>query len=687
MRLFRPIFLALLAALLPFPLLLAAEERFDLVVYGGTPAGIAAAVTAARGGASVVMIEPTRWVGGMITGGLGKTDTGNEKVIGGFAREFFTRAAAAKPGTPMWFAEPHVNLATFEKLLAEAKVTVVKSQSLAAVTRDGPRISAITLADGRTFAGRVFVDATYEGDLMARAGVKYIVGRESTAQYGESLAGFHPMPIRPRSPEVMGDDCACVGGHGPHYIHGTPAAIPALDAAGKPIFGVSETKAAAGSADGLTQAYNFRIIVTRDAANRVPFPKPTNYDPARYELLVRLLAVYPQTRFGRLFHLGAVAGGKYDLNAQGVFSTDYPGGNTGYPDGDAATRVRIWQDHIDYNQGLLYFLGHDPRVPEKLRAEANEWGLAADEFTDNAHWPYALYVREARRMIGAHVLTQKDLQQDIVKPDTIGMGSFLIDCHIVQRLVTADGYVTDEGSFIDAPVRPYQIPYRSLVPQKSECENLLVPVCLSASHIAYCSLRMEPQYMICGQASGVAALLALEKNAAVQDIDVPALQARLREQGAVLALPPPPDLSALGGIVVDDDAAEFAGDWTFSSFGDPLGTGSRHDENSHKGEKSARFTVKIPAAGRYEVRLAYVAAANRAAAVPVTIAHAAGTATATVNEKLPPPLGQHFVSLGTFPFTPAQPAVITISNAGTTGFVGIDAVQLLPVNDIGGAPR
>jgi len=657
---------------------LRAAETFDLVVYGGTPSGIAAAVTAAGGGASVVMIEPTRWVGGMVTGGLGKTDVGNDKVIGGFARDFFARAAAVKPGTPLWYAEPHVNLATFEKLLADAKITVVKPQNLRTVTRDGARITAITLADGRSFAGKIFVDATYEGDLMAGAGVKYIVGRESSAQYGESLAGFHPMPVRPRTPEVMSDDCACVGGHGPHYIHGTPAAIPALDAAGKPVFGVSESKAQPGSADGLTQAYNFRIIVTRDPANRVPFPKPTNYDPARYELLARLLTVYPQTRFGRLFHLGAVAGGKYDLNAQGLFSTDYPGGNSAYPDGDPATRARIWQDHIDYNQGLLYFLGHDPRVPEKLRAEASEWGLAADEFTDNAHWPYALYVREARRMIGVHVLTQRDLQQDVTKRDTIGMGSFVIDSHIVQRLVTADGTVIDEGSFIDAPVRPYQIPFRSLVPQKGECENLLVPVCLSASHIAYCSLRMEPQYMICGHASGLAALQALQEKCAIQDIDIAALQATLRDQGAVLELPAPPDLSALGGIVLDDDAAEFAGDWIFSSFGDPLGTGSRHDDNSQKGGKTAHFTVKIPTAGRYEVRLAYVPAANRADAIPVTIQHAEGTATAIVNQKLPPPLGKHFVSLGTFHFTPAQPAVIVISNAGTSGFVGVDALQILP---------
>ncbi|MDQ3621990.1 MAG: FAD-dependent oxidoreductase, partial [Verrucomicrobiota bacterium] len=516
-----------------------AADGFDVVVYGGTPAGLAAGIVAAREGASVIVIEPTKWIGGMVTGGLTRSDVGKQETVGGFAREFFARAAASKPGTPMWYAEPHVNLATFEAMVREVPqggIQIVKEQRLKSVAVEGARIKSITTADGKTYAGNMFVDATYEGDLMARADVSYIVGRESRDQYGEPLAGFYPMPVRPHDAEVMAGVCSCLGGKGPHYIHGTPAKIPARDDSGKLLFGVTEASAAPGSADTLSQAYNFRVVVTRRTDIRVPFPKPAKYDPSRYELLLRLIKAYPSVRFGRLFHLGAVANGKYDLNAQGLFSTDYPGGNTAYPDGDDATRDTIWQDHADYIQGMLWFLGHDPRVSRELRDETNEWGLCRDEFADNDHWPYALYVREARRMIGEYVMIQKDCQTDIIKPDSVGMGSFVIDCHIVQRIVAGDGTVTDEGSFPDAPARPYQIAYRSLAPKKAECENLLVPVCFSASHVAYCSMRMEPVYMAMGHASGLAAMMAIKHRKSVQEIDVPALQAKLREQKAVLEL-------------------------------------------------------------------------------------------------------------------------------------------------------
>ncbi|MDO8539773.1 MAG: FAD-dependent oxidoreductase [Opitutaceae bacterium] len=656
----------------------AQAKTFDVVIYGGTPAGIAAGITAARGGASVVVIEPTRWIGGMVTGGLTRTDVGNEKVIGGFAREFFARAAASKPGTPMWFAEPHVNLATFRAMLAEAKVHVVTGQRLATVVRDRNRIVRCTTEDGTEYTGSVFIDATYEGDLMPRAGVSCVVGREGRDTYGESLAGFLPMPVRPQTPEIMGSECSCLGGKGPHYVHGTPAKISARDDAGRLISGVNEARAPAGGADGLTQAYNFRLVVTRNPANRVPFPKPARYDPTRYELLLRLIREFPGVRFGRLFHLGDVANGKFDLNAQGLFSTDYPGGNVSYPDGDYATRDQIWRDHVDYIQGMLWFVGHDERVPARLRDETNAWGLCRDEFVDNGHWPYALYVREARRMVGAAVLTQQDLQKATPKPDSIGMGSFVIDCHIVQRVVTADGSVTDEGSFEDARVRPYQIPYRCITPRRAECANLLVPVCASASHIAYCSLRMEPQYMALGHASGVAALLALAGHVPVQEVDVAALQAKLREQKAVLEFAVPgTSVTTLAGIVIDDEAAEYRGSWVASGYGTPIELGSRHDGNSGKGEKAARFTVALPQTGRYEVRFAYTAAPNRASAVPVTIEHADGIASVRVNEKLAPPLGQHFVSVGIFRFTAEKPAVVGVDNAGTDGFVSVDAVQFL----------
>jgi hypothetical protein len=518
---------------------------------------LSAAIAAAREGASVLVIEPTKWIGGMVTGGLASTDVGNEKVIGGIAREFYTRAAESKPGTPLWYAEPKVNMATFTKMLAEAKVRVVKERRMRGMGRDGDSIGELITHDGTRYTGKVFIDATYEGDLMARVGVSYIIGREGRDAYDEPLAGFQPAPLRPRTVEQMSLDSPSIGGPkgAMNYVHGTPAQIPALDIAGLPLPGIGGRWQEVGTGDSKTQAYNFRVIVTRDPANRVPFPKPAGYDAERFELLGRLIDVYPGIRFSKLVYLGPIAGGKYDANAIGlVTGTDHVGANYDYPDADEPTRAKIWKDHVQYVQGFLWFLANDPRVPEDLRKQAQEWGLAKDEFVDNRNWPYALYVREARRMIGAYVMRQSDCTTQLTKPDSIGMGSFIMDSHAVQRLVAHDGTVIDEGNF-DMPVRPYQIPYRSLTPQASQCKNLLVPVCLSASHVAYGSIRMEPQYMIAGQACGLAAVQALRAGKAVQEIDVAVLQAKLREQKQVLELPLPPGSVAvkdLPGIVVGE---------------------------------------------------------------------------------------------------------------------------------------
>jgi len=338
----------------------------------------------------------------------------------------------------------------------------------------------------------------------------------------------------------------------------------------------------------------------------------------------------------RTFHFGATSHGKCDLNAQGLFSTDYPGANFDYPDGDSAKRARIWQDHTDFVQGMLWFLGHDENVPKSLRDQTRTWGLCRDEFTDNGHWPYALYIREGRRMIGEHVMTQRDLQTDIFKDDSVGMGSFLIDCHIVQRILAEDGTVRDEGSFQDTPVLPYQIAYRSLTPKLSECENLLVPVCLSTSHIAYCSIRMEPVYMSMGQASGLAAVQALIGKTSVQTIDVAVLQKKLSEQLAVIDLPELAKIirsSKLPGIVMDDADAEKTGHWTGSSYGMPVDGASIHDANSEKGQLSVAYKLTVPTTGRYEVRVSYASAPNRASNVPVEITHAEGHSKAVVNQK------------------------------------------------------
>lgn len=684
-------FLSCIAAgiLCLFPLLLKADE-YDLVIYGGSPAGLVSAIAAGRENPEVkiLVVEPTKWIGGVVTGGLARTDKGREETIGGIAREYFELAKEiGGEGTPMWYATPKENMEAFEKMLEElgSRLELITETRLESVEKGGNRIVSITLEGGRSVSGKVFVDATYEGDLMARSGVSYIVGRESRDTYGEEKAGYTQMPVRPHDADTMGNACSCVGGEGPHFIHGTPAEISALDDDGNPIAGVvkPDPNAKSGDPDGLTQAYNFRLCVTQREDIRVPFPKPENYVPEQYVLLQRLIDSYPKVRFGRLVHLGQIAEEKHDLNAQGLFSTDYAGGNVEYPDGDYATRDAIWQNHDDYVKGFLWYLGHDEKVPQELRDEVNEWGLCKDEFVDNDHWSYALYVREARRMVGEYVMRQQDTWTDITKPDSVGMGSFILDCHIVQRVVTEDGLVTDEGSFQDSPTRPYQIPYRSLLPKKEECENLLVPVCLSASHIAYCSIRMEPVYMTMGHASGIAAAMALKSEAPnYHDVDVSNLRAKLLEQNAILELKGLKDLitvDKLPGIAVDDREAEYVGSWSHSSYGNPIEGAAAHDANGGKGEKSATFRIEVPKDGKYEVRMAYAASSNRASAAPVTVGYSGGEAEIVLDQRKVPEHDKLFTTLGTWEFSAGAPAVVTIRNDGTDSYVSVDAVQLLPV--------
>ncbi|QDT63325.1 FAD-dependent oxidoreductase [Calycomorphotria hydatis] len=669
-------------------------QSVDLVIYGGTPSGLSAAISAVRENENiqVIVIEPTRWIGGLVTGGLSRTDKGKENTIGGLTREYFEYARKlCGPETPMWYAEPRYNLAAFEAMLKEyeERITVLTEKQLKSVKKSGNRITSITLDDGSEFTAPVYIDATYEGDLLAMAGVSYRFGRESRDEYGEPTAGYHPMPIRPHGSDVMHAGCKCVGGTGPHFIHGTPTEISALDDDGNLLAGIfrPDPNIKPGDSDELVQAYNYRICVTQREDILVPFPKPKNYDPKRYDLLLRLIETYPGVRFGRLVHLGEIANGKFDLNAQGLFSTDYPGGNIGYSDGTPEERAVIVQDHLDYVQGFLWFLGHDQRVPASLRNEVNSWGLCADEFTDNDHWPYALYVREARRMVGEYVMRQQDTWTDITKPDTVGMGSFVLDCHIVQRIVTEDGLVTDEGSFQDAPTRPYQIPYRSLLPKRAECENLLVPVCVSSSHIAWCTIRMEPVFMGLGQAAGIAAAMAISKDVdapAVYDVNVSALQQKLRADAAVLELEGLADLvtvDKLPGIVVDDRDAEYTGYWKHSSYGTPVEGASSHDGNSGKGQKQAVFTVQLPKSGRYEVRFAYAAAPNRASAAPIVIEHLSGQASVKVDERKAPEHDDLFTSLGVWEFSADKPAVVTISNKDTDSYLSVDALQFLPLKD------
>jgi hypothetical protein len=402
------------------------------------------------------------------------------------------------------------------------------------VKKQGGTITEIALENGARFQATVFADATYEGDLMAQSGVSYVVGREGTAQYGESLAGvrdrtpFHQFLIRRDPSNASSVVPVRVSPYAANHT-----LLPGI---------VAGPKDAAGVADKKVQAYNFRLCLSDDPDNRVPFAKPAAYHPAQYELLARFLEAATEAA-GRPLTLVDVmkpdALGRHhktDVNNNGAVSTDFIGGSWDYPDATYKTRDRIWQAHADYVAGFLYFLANDPQVPRTLQAEMNKWGLAKDEFIDTNHWPHQLYVREARRMVGEYVMTQKDIQTSLAKPDPIGMGSYNSDSHNIQRIVNADGFVENEGD-MQVAVTPYQIPYRVMLPRQSEVTNLLVPVAFSASHVAYSTLRMEPQYMIIGQAAGLAAAMAIHGKTDVHQIDTAALTATLRAKGAVLLSP------------------------------------------------------------------------------------------------------------------------------------------------------
>lgn len=516
------VFLVLLLCALPSVRVVGAgpSETFDVVVYGGAAGGVVTAISAAREGAKVVLLEPSQHLGGMVTGGLSRTDHGEKETIGGYSLEFFRRVGRHYGEEIAWYPEPHVAEKILNDWVKEAGVRVVLGQRLReknGVKKSAARVTEIIMENGVAFQGKIFVDASYEGDLMAQAGVSYTVGRESSSKYGESLAG-----VRPKD-----------------KAHQFDLPVPAYDARGKLLPEIQkEPRGDLGAGDRKVQAYNFRMILSKDPRNRRPFSKPANYDARGFELLARFLKAFQQhhgrpPRVDEVLLPFEIPNNKADFNNRGPFSTDYIGKNWDYPDASYKRRVEIRQEHMDYTKALFYFLANDPQVPRPLRDELNQWGLAKDEFTDNDHWPYQLYVREARRMVGDFVMTQKDIQKELTKHDVIGMGSYNSDSHNVQRYAQPDGTVQNEGN-MEVAVTPYQIPYGVLLPSKKEAENLLVPVCFSASHVTYSTLRMEPVYMIMGQAAGVAAKMAIDAGVAVQDIDRKVLTAKLRKQAAVM---------------------------------------------------------------------------------------------------------------------------------------------------------
>ncbi|TWU14131.1 FAD dependent oxidoreductase [Symmachiella macrocystis] len=545
----QPIVIALLFAGITATALPAAE--FDVVIYGGTSAAVTAAVEAKQSGKSVVVVSPDKHLGGLSSGGLGWTDTGNKAVIGGLAREFYHRVwkhyqtpeawkwqpreeyGGRGQGTPavdgaqrtMWIFEPHAAESVFEDLIREHKIPMHRDEWLDrenGVKKEGAKITSITTLSGKTYNGQMFIDATYEGDLMAAAGVEYTIGREAKSQYGEQWNGVQTGVL-----------------HHKHHFGAVKTPISPYRIPGDPQSGLlprisPQPPGEYGAADKKIQAYCFRMCLTDDPQNRVPFPKPEGYDPAQYELLVRIFNAGWRETFNKF---DPIPNHKTDTNNHGPMSTDNIGYNYDYPEASYERRREIIAEHETYQKGWLYFIAHDPRVPKEVQQEMQQWGLAEDEFVDNGHWPHQIYVREARRMVGDFVITENELLNKPPIPDSVGMGSYGMDSHNVQRYVTPDGHVQNEGDIGRSTRGPYQIAYRALVPKRGQCDNLLVPVCVSSSHIAFGSIRMEPVFMILGQSTATAAVMAIDEGLTVQDVSAVKLQKELLKRGQVLEIP------------------------------------------------------------------------------------------------------------------------------------------------------
>ncbi len=530
-----------------------AAESYDLVIYGGTSAGVIAAVQAHRMGKSVVVVGPDRHLGGLSSGGLGFTDTGNKAVIGGLAREFYhriwrhydqpdawkwqkrTEYGNKGQGTPaidgaqrtQWIFEPHAAERVFEDLVREHSIPVHRDEWLdrsKGVVKAGNRLKSITMLSGRTYEGRMFLDATYEGDLMAAAGVAYHVGREAKRTHGEQWNGIQTGVLHHRHhfgvlPEKI-----------------SPYVVPDDPTSGLPPLISPEPPGAAGEGDRRVQAYCYRLCLTDHPENRISFPRPDGYDARQYELLLRVFAAGWRETFDKF---DPIPNHKTDTNNHGPVSTDNIGQNYDYPEATYERRREILREHQKYQQGWLWFIANDPRVPREVQERMRQWGLAKDEFTDNDHWPHQIYVREARRMAGSFVMTEHELLRRRPTPDSVGMGSYTIDSHNVQRYITPQGYVQNEGDIGVGTPGPYAIAAGALMPRPEEAANLLVPICVSSTHIAFGSIRMEPVFMILGQSAATLASLAIDAGVPVQEVPYSRLRDRLLQDGQILEAPAP----------------------------------------------------------------------------------------------------------------------------------------------------
>lgn len=650
---------------------------YDVCVYGGSSAGIIAAYTAKKAGKSVLLVEPGNYLGGLTSGGLGATDIGNKYAVTGLGKDFYRRIGTYYQKFEQWTFEPHVADRVFADYILEANLEILKNTRLTGVKKEGTQITELIVENALnpaaaplTIRARMFIDCTYEGDLMAAAGVSYTVGRESSGQYGEKyngvqLSDYHQVP----------------DGIDPYRVPGVPSSGL--------LWGISDQPLAPrGTGDRKIQAYNFRLCLTQEPANRIPFTRPEGYEASRYELLARIIEKEKWKTIHSSFkarktpdgqtqidHQGGfliknMPHGKTDFNNFGGFSTDMIGMNYEYPEADYATRGKIWKAHEDYTRGLLYFLSHDEKVPLHLRQEMQSWGYAKDEFIPLGGFSSQLYVREARRMVGPLVMTQNHCEGEETVADGIGMAAYQMDSHNCQRVVV-NGMVKNEGD-VEKPVpAPFPISYRSIVPKASECTNLLVPVCLSASHIAFGSIRMEPVFMVLGQSAATAAIMALDGKVGVQDIDVKALQRKLRQD-------PLADGSSPEILVDNDDLSpsDVTGDWIRKNggYGRSLLTFTPGKKSK---QSTARFTPTLAQGGRYEIHSYLPKLAQASTSLSFTVFdgvtnHKVIIPTSDVRE-----IGLssgEWVSLGTYQLPAGQKSHVIVSSTGVDGVAVADAL-------------
>ncbi len=640
--------------------------EYDICVYGGTSSGVIAAYSAAMQGKTVVVVEPGHRAGGLSSGGLGQTDIGNKQAVEGLSLDFYRRVGQHYGELEKWIFEPKVALDIFNGYIERGGVDMLYGHRILSADKHGTRIESIRLQDtgkplGRTVVrAKQYIDSSYEGDLMARAGVSYVVGREGNDLYGETWNGVH---MRPTHQFPDGVD--------PYVIKG--------DSTSGLLWGISDgTLAPEGSGDDKVQAYNFRICLTDEAGNSLPIERPADYDPARYELLLRLIEARGSDDLNSYIIMSHMPNRKTDINNNGGFSTDMIGMNHHYPEASYRQREKIFDEHLSYTLGLLYFLGHDERVPETMRREMLRWGLPKDEYTDNGHWTPQLYIRESRRMVGEYVATQADCENRTTVEDVVGMAAYTMDSHNCQRIVIhKDGkaMVKNEGDVQIGIGSPYPVSYRSITPKREECTNLLVPVCLSASHIAYGSIRMEPVFMVLGQSAAKAACLAIDNNTDVQKIDVTQIQ-RMYDEDPLLDGTAP-------DILVDDTAVEPAGNsqWrrvnTYGGYGPSL-----YMLEPTVRTEALRYPFSVKRDGRYTLYTYYSKRGGMSKLSQLTVFDGAEHKRITIDYDAVTIHGQtsgEWVSLGEYDLRAGTSGYVEFDNGGeVTGTLYADAVLVVP---------